>query len=366
MSGIRTVGVIGSGLAGLAVAVAAANASKVVHVFERQPAQPALAAHIDVVPNLLRDLVALGVGDAIVRKGFPYRDRAVLDGDGRRQFELATPRLAGDRYPAALGMVYGDLLGILREQALARGVRMHDGVAVIDADDGGAILLADGQRHRVDLAVMASGDVLPRAAGATLEPVVVESLPQQWRYSLLPRPISIDHAAWVIGARRSKLMLVPVNPQTVGVALLQPHGAVSSGDELRASLASQGALFAWLASHWKDDTPTAMRPVRTGVLAGEWHQRGVLRVGTSAHVLPPHFGQSAAQAVEDAAVLGALLRTGLDREPLLDAFMSRRGQRARQVHALTTQAARWDLRPEASTDLRALADKLAPLFAQPA
>ena len=238
--------------------------------------------------------------------------------------------------------------------------------AVADADDGGAILLDNGQRHPVDLTVIASGEALPRVAGETLEPVVVESLPQQWCYALLPRPISIDHAAWVIGAGRSKLMLVPVNPQTVGVALLQPEGAGTSGDELRASLASQGELFGWLASHWKDDTPTTVRPVRTGVLAGAWHQRGVLRVGTSAHVLPPHFGQSAAQAVEDAVVLGALLRTGLDREPLLDAFMARRGERARQVHALTTQAARWDLRPEASTDLRTLAARLAPALARPA
>jgi 2-polyprenyl-6-methoxyphenol hydroxylase-like FAD-dependent oxidoreductase len=83
-------------------------------------------------------------------------------------------------------------------------------------------------------------------------------------------------------------------------------------------------------------------------------------------VLPPHFGQAAAQCIEDAVVLGALLRERLDRDALLERFMSRRGERARQVHALVTQAARWDLQPEASTDLPALAERLAPLIARPA
>jgi hypothetical protein len=46
--------------------------------------------------------------------------------------------------------------------------------------------------------------------------------------------------------------------------------------------------------------------------------------------------------------------------------MARRGARTRQIHALTTQAARWDMRPEAATDLRALAHRLAHVLAQPA
>lgn len=366
MAAVRRVGVIGAGLTGLAAALAAAGGGLRVDVFERQAQPDVPAAHIDVVPNLLRDLVALGVGDAVVSRGFPYNGLAVLDGDGQRQFDLATPRLAGPRFPAALGMVYGDLLAILREQALARGVRVHAGAVVVDAHDDGAIRLDDGRRHPVDLAVVACGEVLPRFAGALPRAMQAQPLPQQWCQALLPRPMSIDRTAWVLGAGARKLLLVPVDPQRVGIAVRQAAGAGQAAQAIRQTLAAPGRLLAWLSAHWRDDTPTFLRQVRSGVLDDPWHQQGVLRIGASAHVLPPHFGQAAAQGVEDAVVLGELLAVGMDRAGLLDAFMARRGARARQVHALTTQAAQWDLRPEGATDLRALADRLAPVLAEPA
>src|SRR5689334_5638648 len=117
MAVVRHVGIVGAGLAGLSAALAASLARVREEAFEAdaRPAMP--AAHIEVVPNLLRDLVALELGASCVRAGFPYQGFAVLDGDGRRHFEIPTPRLAGERHAAALGMVYGDLLGLLRDAA---------------------------------------------------------------------------------------------------------------------------------------------------------------------------------------------------------------------------------------------------------
>jgi 2-polyprenyl-6-methoxyphenol hydroxylase-like FAD-dependent oxidoreductase len=366
MVAIGHVGVIGAGLAGLAAAVAAAGAGMRVDVFEAQckPSEP--LAHIEIVPNLMRDLVTLGVGEACVRRGFPYHGLAVLDGDGRALFEIATPRLAGPQFPPCLGMVYGELLGLLRDVAVARGVRLHFGSAVRDASEAGAIVTADGRRHGVDLAVIASGDTLPSIAAHPAHRLAADTLPQQWCHALLPRPVSLAQAAWVIGTGSTKAMLVPVDTKRAGMAVLRPAGAASTADAMRAALAAEGAFLQALGARWKDGTPTLVRPVRSALLHGPWHTQGVLRIGHSAHILPPHFGQSAAQAIEDAVVLGDLLRAGPSRDTLLAGFMSRRGDRARQVHAIATQAARWDLRPEASTDLPGLAAQLAPLVAQPA
>jgi 2-polyprenyl-6-methoxyphenol hydroxylase-like FAD-dependent oxidoreductase len=366
MAAIGHVGVIGAGLAGLAAAVAAAAAGLRVDVFEAEPAPAHPLVHIEVVPNLLRDLVTLGAGEACVRHGFPYHGFAVLDGDGRTLHEIATPRLAGARFPTCLGMVYGDLLGVLRDLAATRGVQLRFASAVLEASDGGAIVTVDGTRHEVDLAVIASGDALPSIASQPARALPAETLPQQWCHALLPRPRSLERAAWVIGTGATKAMLVPVDTRRAGIAVLQPAGATPTATAMRATLAAQGSLLQSLGTQWKDGTPTLVRPVRGALLDGPWHAHGVLRIGHSAHVLPPHFGQSAAQAVEDAVVLGDLLRRQLSRDALLERFMARRGERARQVHAIATQAARWDLRPEASTDLPGLAEQLAPLVAQPA
>ena len=366
MTAIGHVGVIGAGLAGLAAALVAASAGLRVDVFEAESAPSRPQAHIDVVPNLLRDLVRLGIGEACVRRSFPYHGLAVIDGDGRTHFEIPTPRLAGMHFPASLGMVYGDLIHLLREAAVAHGARLHSGREVRDACDRDAIVTTDGERHRVDLAVIASGARLPALAGKAARAMPLDTLPQQWCHALLPRPVTLERATWVIGNGATKAMVVPVDARRAGIAVLQPVGVASTPAAMRAALSSQGRLLQSLGARWSDDTPAIVRPVRSGLLDGHWHAHGVLRIGHSAHELPPHFGQAAAQAVEDAVVLGALLRTGLSRDELLDAFMARRGERARRVHAVVTQAARWDLRPEAATDMPALAAQLAPLVAEPA
>jgi 2-polyprenyl-6-methoxyphenol hydroxylase-like FAD-dependent oxidoreductase len=367
MTAIRHVAVVGAGLAGLAAALAAARAGMRVDVFEARAEPEAPAAHIDVVPNLLRDLAALGVAPACMRRGFPYRGFAVLDGDGQVFFEVATPHLAGARLPSALGMVYGELLAVLRDAVLAHGVQLHWGQSVCEADDRGVTVATSGARHAADHVVIASGERSPALAGSTPEQVPEQALPQAWCYALLPRPRAMERATWVIGGGPLRAMIVPVDAQRAGVAvLLQDTESGAKPPPAREALAGQGRLLRSLASHWREDTPVLVRPVRSGMLPGAWHAAGVLRIGRNAHRLPPHFGQAAAQAVEDACVLGDLLRAGLDRSALLDAFMARRGERARRVHDVSVQAARWQLRPEPDTDLHALAETMASLVAQPA
>ena len=366
MAAIRHVGIIGGGLAGLAAALSATRAGLRVELFEAQ-AEPAYPpAHLDVVPNLLRDLATLGLAGACVRRGFPYQGFQVLDGDGVTQFAVPTPRLAGAPWPGALGLVYGELLAALREAVLAAGGVLHLGHAVRDANDDGAIVTERGSRHAVDLAVIASGDRLPTVAGRPLAALDEEVLQQQWCHALVPRPQGLECATWVIGRGGLRAMLVPVDTRRIGVALLQPADAAATPAALRAVLAGDGRLLQGLARHFGDEVPVLRRPVRSGVLSAPWHQAGVLRIGLSVHRLPPHFGQAAAQTLEDACVLGALLRDGLSKEALPAAFMARRYERARQVHAVAAQAARWQLHPEPGTDLRALHERLVPLVAEPA
>src|SRR5206468_11619323 len=137
----------------------------------------------------------------------------------------------------------------------------------------------------------------------------------------------------VIGSGSLKAMLVPVDTRRAGVAVLLPADASEDAAALRSTLATQGRLLQALGAQWNDDTPMLVRPVRSGLLDGPWHAHGALRIGDSAHVLPPHFGQAAAQVVEDAVVLGDLLRQRMERDDLLSSFMARRGERARCIHA---------------------------------
>lgn len=361
------VAIVGAGLAGLAAAVAASAAGAEVDVFESADRLAAPPVHLDVVPGLLRDLVSLGVGERCVRLGFPYRGVAVVDATGRPGFEIATPPLAGERWPAALGIGYAVLLQVLHDAALAQGARLHWSAPVtqVHAGPAGGCVLAGGRpAWHGDLVLLAgardlAGIALPLAAPS-------HRLPQRWDHVLLPRPRGLDRSTWVVGPGRHKALLVPIDAGRAGLAVLRDAHEAGSAAALRVHLAAAGPLLAGLGARVAADTPVVARPVASGLLHGPWHDGALLRIGSSAHLLPPHFGQAAAQSVEDATVLRELLAAGLHGAVLMQHFMQRRAERAARVHAVATQAAQWDLQPEPATDLPALARQLAPIVAQAA
>jgi 2-polyprenyl-6-methoxyphenol hydroxylase-like FAD-dependent oxidoreductase len=358
---VRRIAVVGAGLAGLACALAARGAGAEVDVFEAAAASAEVPAHVDLVPNLWRDLVTLGVGLACLGEGFAYQGAAMVDGAGAPMFSWPTPALAGPRFPAALGIARGRLLRVLAEAARAQGARLHWGQRVTEVDEArGVLRLAGDGEQRADMLLLASGRDVRAEATAT----------HHWWTTLLPRPQGLERPTWVISAGGHKLQLVPVSVDLAGLAVPQaaplPSRAEDHAAALRDALAVQGPAARALTERLPADLSMAQRAVQPWLIEGPWYRGASLSVGERAHALAPHFGQSAAQALEDATVLGDLLREGLARDALLQAFMSRRAERARQVFAITTQAARWDLHPVAATDFGALLAELGRVVATPA
>ncbi|URI07251.1 NAD(P)-binding protein [Aquincola tertiaricarbonis] len=369
MAIVQRVGIVGAGLGGLAAAVAAARAGMQVEVFEARAhiAQPAV--HVEVAPNLLRELAGLGVAEACVRRGFPFSSYALFDSEGRQHDELPAPPLAGPPWPPALGLTLADLLALLRDAAQAHRVRLHLGCAVHEVQADATVLTEDGGRHRFDLTAIATGQALPLIAGRPAQPVPTTALPLQACLCLLPRPVVMAGTAWVLcrGAGGLKRVgLVPVDTRRAGVALLLASHADTRHAALRDALAGENRLLRGLGAQLHDEVPVQVCGIANGLLPGPWHQGAVLRIGRSAHRLPPYFGQGPAQVVEDACVLGDLLRQGLTPQALGLAFSARRQPRVQQVLQVALQAARWQAQPESTTDLRALAETLQPLVAEPA
>lgn len=364
--------VVGAGIAGLACALAAARAGLAVQLVDEAAAPRQLPASINVVPGMLRDLATLGVADDCVRAGFAYLGADMLDRQGRRLFEVPAERLAGPRLPAALGMRHGDLMAVLDRAGQRHGVQTLRSarVAAIAAEPGeGCIRLADGGHLGADLVLLATGANSPLRAAVFSQARPVQPLGQVWRYALTYRPPGLDRPLIATGGPGSRAVLLPVQHDTAGLSVTEPealHDDAPAAAQLSRALRSFASPVRDLAARIDEQTPVATRPVFSGVLEAPWHRGPVLAVGDVAHALPPHFGQSAAQAVEDACVLGELLAGTLDRDDLFRAFERRRVARARQVHEITSTAAQWDLKPDRSTDLEQLFQRLARTVAQPA
>lgn len=363
--------VIGAGLAGLACALAAAQRGHAVRVLDDALEPRSLCAHVEVVPGMLRDLVHLGVGETCVRAGFAFSGVDVKNRSGQILHQLPTPKLSGDRFPAALGIRHAELHALLEREAGARGVAVVRGARVVEVKAHGAqacVRSGDGAEIAADLVLLATGagSELRRTLFAHARPV--RTLPQEWLYTLTKRPVDLDRPAVALGDKGRRMVLVPVQNDEAGLAISEPraHGpAASARERLIAGLQEFGALGRTLTARIAVDAGVTIRPVSSGVLDAPWHVGRVLAVGDCAHALPPHFGQAAAQAIEDARVLAELLDSTSDVTTLLDSFERRRIERARKVHEITATAARWDLEHDSAADLGQLMDTLARTVAQP-
>jgi 2-polyprenyl-6-methoxyphenol hydroxylase-like FAD-dependent oxidoreductase len=359
--------VVGAGIAGLSAALACVQAGARVEVIEARASVPHVPAHIDLVPSLLRDLSRLGAAEGCVRRGFAYNELAVVDEHGDEGLRLPTPRLVGPQLPPAAGLALDDLLAVLAEAAERAGAMLRRGCDVRSVEPEAGRVHVDGQVADADLVVLATGAESPLAA-SLFGPLRSSAMPQAWWHALLPRPAGLDRSTWMAGSLGRRLLLVPIGMSRAGVAVVGP-GAVPGpvdGRALAALLGSWGALPRRIAEMIDPAAPIALRHVASALREPPWHRGAVLCVGAAAHAIAPPFGQAAAQALEDAVVLGELVAAGLERPLLLQRFMQRRAARVQHLHALTDRAARWMLHPEPATDLMQIAAEIGALVAQPA
>lgn len=359
--------IVGAGVAGLATALACAQAGARVDVIEARTAVPQVPAHIDVVPSLLRDLSRLGVAEACVRRGFAYNELAVVDEHGDEALRLATPRLVGPQLPPAAGIALDDLLAVLAEAAVRCGATLQRGCEAHSVEPGSGRVHAGGQVLDADLVVLAAGAESPLVM-SLFGPMRGGALRHAWWHALLPRPAWLDRATWMAGSLGRRLLLVPIGMSRAGVAVVGTPACEGPADgrALARLLGSWGALPRRIAEMIEPSAPTALRHVASALREPPWHRGAVLCVGAAAHAIAPPFGQAAAQALEDAVVLGELVATGLARTQLLQRFMERRAVRVQRLHALTERAAHWMLHPEPATDLMRIAGEIGALVAQPA
>lgn len=363
---VHRIVVVGAGIAGLSCALSCARAGAQVQVLEVSADGRSTPAHLDIVPNLLRDFASLGIADECVGRGFAYNGLAVVDEQGRHAFDIDTPHLAGEQLPAAVGIAYDEMLAILARQAVAHGASFLSGLRVdaVHADAGR--VCAGGATFEADLVVLATGADSPLVA-SLFRPAMC-SEPQTWWHALLPRPAGLNRTTWMAGELGHRVLLVPIGRSRAGLAVVRTDATAigDSGMTLRKTLQCWGPFARRLADLLDPEGPTVMRSVAGALLDPPWHRGAVLCVGASAHAVPPPFGQAAAQGVEDALVLGELIAAGVDRASLLERFMARRGERARRVHALAERAAQWVARPEPATDLMSLGRELGAVVATPA
>lgn len=349
VAGVRSVGVIGCGTAGAAVAILLARRGCEVTVLERVTVPGPVGAGILLQPTGQVVLAHLGLLDAVaVRSSRIDRlwfrtpaGRTVVD----LRYAAVDPRWFG------LGVHRGVLFEALHAVACAEpGVTVRAGVDVRALRRDGArthAVTADGDEHGpFDLLVIADGAVseLRAHAGETTRDVAYP-----WG------------ALWFVAEDRERVFTRELYQVAVRARRLYgvlPTGLGPRGDvpvvSLFWSLAAR-ELDAWRAGDldaWKAEV-RALDPRIDGVLdqirdpaqvtfaryrdvtMRRWCDRGVVFIGDAAHATSPQLGQGANLALADALVLADAIAAHPSIDACLDAYVAARRHHLRYYQRMT-------------------------------
>lgn len=343
--------VLGGGIGGLAAALALSLRGAHVTVLERAEEIREVGAGIQVSPNGLRVLDALGVGPAF--RALALRSQAVVLCDHTRGDEVLRMALPDD--PGTWLVHRADLVALLAEAARAEGtqIRLLQNVDHVEIDDDGRASLRfhTGGVLQSDLLIGADGLQSPtrRAVTQTTEPFFTGQI--AWRM-LVPANPSIPNEARVYMGPGRHLVTYPLRGGSLRniVAVEEQTSWVREGwthtDDparvVRAFSSFAPEVRGWLSEAREVNVWGLFRhPV-----AANWHRGRAVILGDAAHPTLPFLAQGACMALEDAWVLAACMADADTPEAAFARYQALRLPRCRRiVGAATKNATRYHMAP---------------------
>lgn len=354
--------IVGAGVAGLTAATALAQRGARVTVHERAPALAEVGAGLQVSPNALRVLDALGLGPEFDRISAPSHGVELRDSVGRLVIRLDLARFRPrDRFR----LVHrARLIQLLADAAQRAGAQIRLGHQVDDLPDADLVIGADGVKSRIR--PLLNGAKTPFFTGQTAWRALIPAEPDAAPVAQVFMGPGRHLVSYPLAQGLRNLVAVVERPDWQDEGWSQP----GDPDQLRASFARFGGPVA----DWLDRVQqVSLWGLFRHPVAAHWQRpRGdgpaLVLIGDAAHPTLPFMAQGAVMAIEDGWILAACLGAGdlaaKDLGPALDRFQTLRQPRCtRIVKAANGNARNYHLkgptRAVAHAGLRAVS-KLAP------
>lgn len=338
--------ILGGGIGGFAVAGALAMRGAKVTVLEQSPEIAEVGAGLQISPNGVAVLNALGLAETARARSMASRAVVLTDGPSGR--DVVRMDLAGMR-PGKDFLLFhrADLLDILAENARALGVTVETGAQVTRVDVGQQSTLLEivGQPTReVGFVVGADGlhSLLRVALNGVRKPFFTGQV--AWR-ALVPAQGGepVEARVWMGPGRH--LVHYPLRGGSIVniVAVEERKAWAEEGWHHRDDPENLRAAFKGFAQPVRDLLARIEDVHVWGLhrhpVADQWHKGRAVILGDAAHPTLPFMAQGAVMALEDAWVLAeALAVQGLDDGPAL--YQARRRHRVVNVIEAANKNAR--------------------------
>ncbi|MEM9716673.1 MAG: FAD-dependent monooxygenase [Pseudomonadota bacterium] len=310
--------VVGGGVAGLSSAIALAQQGAKVRLSERADAFGEVGAGLQLSPNAMRALTALGVVPDVT--GFSQLTLY----DGLNDFKLGSVGIAQPDMPYC-AVHRADLIDALERRARDLKITIELGAEAQGDPSADLVIGADGVRSKIREQITVSQ---PRFSGK-----------MAWR--ALVRANDVD-PSWVSGGLQTflgpsaHLVTYPLRDNSI----INVVAIVDALDGVEENWRQQGdvALMRVGFTDWSKRVWQLLDPIQDMMMWGlfdhqplpRWQDGRQVLMGDAAHPVVPFFAQGAALALEDAVVLANCL-TRQDVPEALARFESLRKPRAAAV-----------------------------------
>jgi 6-hydroxynicotinate 3-monooxygenase len=352
MRGKPSIAIIGAGIGGLALAGLLSRQGANVKVYEQAKTFQRIGAGIQMSPNAVRVLRALGLERQLRDRAFrPNAWVARVWDTGEYLSELDFGDKAEQRYGAPYLLMHrGDLHASLHSAVPTELIAFDKKLTGIDREGAGVVLdFADGSRVKADAVIGADGvhslvrtfllgpekpKFTGRVAHRTTFPAwllgdfKVDTCTKWWGPD---RHIVI----YPVDAKREEIYFVTSVPDpewdveswsTRGEMVEVRHALAGFHDDVQRLLAACPGVHKW-ALFERDPLP-------------RWTDGPIVLLGDACHPMTPYMAQGAANALEDAAVLSRCLAEIDDVSEAFGSYQATRLERTAKVQ-LTSRQNTW-------------------------
>ena len=330
-----TILIAGGGIGGLSLALTLHQIGLRCVVFEAARERKPMGVGINIQPNAVRELFALGLGaDQLDRVGLPAREWALVGLNGKDIHAEPRGLAAGYHWPQYAvhrGQFQMLLYRTLVERAGPQVVQLGARVTGYHKDADGAVSAliahADGTTSRARGTLLIGADGIHSSLRAQMhpdQPPIRWGGVIMWRGTVRDRPVRTGSSFLGLGTHRHRMVIYPIShPDSDGSALInwiaeltvdddpgrRPEGwfrQVAIGDFAHHF---EGFRYDWL------DVPAMLHradvayenPMIDRDPVPFWADGPVALMGDAAHAMYPTGSNGASQAVVDARVIGAKL-----------------------------------------------------------
>lgn len=353
MSSSCKIAIVGGGLAGLAAAHALQTFGMKAEVFETAPALGEIGAAVNVSPQAVKALQAIGVGDQVAAVGNTSPGIYTRNMQTGEFLELNDRHKAAARYGAPYYTFHrADLLDALASGLDHGAIHLdHRLTRIAERSDRIGLAFANGTEVEAEIVIGADGvrSVIRQALYGDDNPTYTGQM--VWRALLNGGDVPVEvleptgHIQWVgpgchllaYYIRGRKLVNI-VTQEDTDKWVEEGWSTRGDPDEMRLSFPNPEPRLETLLSVV---TACSKWGLFTRPLTQNWGRGRIQLIGDAAHAMLPNAGQGACQAFEDAYILARWLEASRDPVAAFGNFRRIRIPRVHGVQRLSFSNARF-------------------------